>query len=112
MEAYWFQHEISDPSLNSNAYDVARQLVNKHFPGNHYVCCNLLYFHCKINCICKYHLLHEYFVDQVTLIDQSFCKYILTWIYFTQKFSAKNKANGSGLGGVSMEMYCKAMILH
>ena len=33
MEAYWFQYEVSDPSLNSNAYDVARELVNKHFPG-------------------------------------------------------------------------------
>ncbi|XP_061456443.1 deubiquitinating protein VCPIP1 isoform X2 [Rhineura floridana] len=29
---YWFQYE-SDPSLNSNVYDVAMKLVTKHFPG-------------------------------------------------------------------------------
>ncbi|KPP74545.1 deubiquitinating protein VCIP135-like [Scleropages formosus] len=29
---YWFQFE-SDPSLNSNVYDVAMKLVTKHFPG-------------------------------------------------------------------------------
>ena len=29
---YWFQNE-SDPSLNSNVYDVASRLVEKHFPG-------------------------------------------------------------------------------
>ena len=28
----WFQYE-SDPSLNSNVYEVAQQLVQKHFPG-------------------------------------------------------------------------------
>lgn len=28
----WFQHE-SDPSLNSNVYTVAADVVNKHFPG-------------------------------------------------------------------------------
>ncbi|XP_063075896.1 deubiquitinating protein VCPIP1 [Engraulis encrasicolus] len=28
----WFQHE-SDPSLNSNAYEVAGRLVDTHFPG-------------------------------------------------------------------------------
>lgn len=28
----WFQHEC-DPSLNSNVYTVASELVNKHFPG-------------------------------------------------------------------------------
>ena len=30
--AYWFQYE-NDPSLNSNVYDVASNLVQKHFPG-------------------------------------------------------------------------------
>lgn len=29
---YWFQYE-RDPSLNSNVYDVATKLVQKHFPG-------------------------------------------------------------------------------
>ena len=29
---YWFQYE-QDPSLNSNVYDVAAKLVQKHFPG-------------------------------------------------------------------------------
>ncbi|KAJ8413371.1 hypothetical protein AAFF_G00093670 [Aldrovandia affinis] len=29
---YWFQFE-TDPSLNSNVYDVAMKLVTKHFPG-------------------------------------------------------------------------------
>ncbi|XP_068093561.1 deubiquitinating protein VCPIP1 [Hyperolius riggenbachi] len=29
---YWFQYE-SDPTLNSNVYDVAMKLVTKHFPG-------------------------------------------------------------------------------
>ncbi|XP_030630320.1 deubiquitinating protein VCIP135 [Chanos chanos] len=29
---YWFQYE-TDPSLNSNVYDVAMKLVTKHFPG-------------------------------------------------------------------------------
>lgn len=29
---YWFQYE-QDPSLNSNVYDVASKLVQKHFPG-------------------------------------------------------------------------------
>lgn len=29
---YWFQHE-TDPTLNSNVYDVAMKLVTKHFPG-------------------------------------------------------------------------------
>ncbi|KAG0437708.1 hypothetical protein HPB47_017319 [Ixodes persulcatus] len=28
----WFQHEC-DPSLNSNVYTVASEIVNKHFPG-------------------------------------------------------------------------------
>ena len=32
MTAYWFQYE-SDPELNSNAYDLASQLVNENFPG-------------------------------------------------------------------------------
>ena len=30
---FWFQHE-SDPSLNSNAFDIAHLLVQKHYPGN------------------------------------------------------------------------------
>ncbi|XP_014876360.1 deubiquitinating protein VCIP135 [Poecilia latipinna] len=29
---YWFQYE-TDPTLNSNVYDVAMKLVTKHFPG-------------------------------------------------------------------------------
>lgn len=29
---FWFQYE-QDPSLNSNVYDVASKLVQKHFPG-------------------------------------------------------------------------------
>lgn len=29
---FWFQYEL-DPSLNSNVYDVASKLVQKHFPG-------------------------------------------------------------------------------
>ena len=29
---YWFQYE-QDTSLNSNVYDVAAELVQKHFPG-------------------------------------------------------------------------------
>lgn len=29
---YWFQYE-TEPSLNSNVYDVAMKLVTKHFPG-------------------------------------------------------------------------------
>lgn len=29
---YWFQYE-TDPSINSNVYDVAMKLVTKHFPG-------------------------------------------------------------------------------
>jgi len=29
---YWFQYE-QDTSLNSNVYDVAAKLVQKHFPG-------------------------------------------------------------------------------
>lgn len=29
---HWFQNE-SDPFLNSNAFDVAGELVQKHFPG-------------------------------------------------------------------------------
>lgn len=28
----WFQHE-TDPQLNSNVYQVAENLVQKHFPG-------------------------------------------------------------------------------
>lgn len=32
-EIYWFQNE-SDPTLNSNAYDVARTMVEKQFPGD------------------------------------------------------------------------------
>ena len=32
VTAYWFQYE-SNPELNSNAYDVASQLVNENFPG-------------------------------------------------------------------------------
>ncbi|XP_022099478.1 deubiquitinating protein VCIP135-like isoform X2 [Acanthaster planci] len=31
-EVLWFQDE-SDPALNSNAYDIASALVQKHFPG-------------------------------------------------------------------------------
>ena len=29
---YWFQHE-PNPEANSNVYDVATRLVQKHFPG-------------------------------------------------------------------------------
>ena len=29
---YWFQYE-DDPALNSNVYDVAAKLVQRHFPG-------------------------------------------------------------------------------
>ena len=32
-EIYWFENE-SDPSLNSNAYDIARTVVAKAFPGD------------------------------------------------------------------------------
>lgn len=32
-EIYWFENE-SDPALNSNAYDVARTMVEKQFPGD------------------------------------------------------------------------------
>ncbi len=32
---HWFEDE-SDPSLNSNAFEVAQQIVQKHFPGNCY----------------------------------------------------------------------------
>ena len=28
----WFQFE-SDPSMNSNVFEVAQQIVQKHFPG-------------------------------------------------------------------------------
>ena len=28
----WFQHE-SDPTLNSNVFEVAQSVVQKHFPG-------------------------------------------------------------------------------
>lgn len=31
-EVAWFQYE-QDPSLNSNVYKVAQDLVQKHFPG-------------------------------------------------------------------------------
>ena len=31
-EVHWFQDE-SDPALNSNAYDIASAMVQKHFPG-------------------------------------------------------------------------------
>ena len=31
-EVYWFEEE-SDPSLNSNAYKIARHVVEKYFPG-------------------------------------------------------------------------------
>lgn len=29
----WFQHETDD-SLNSNVFEVAQKMVQKHFPGN------------------------------------------------------------------------------
>jgi deubiquitinating protein VCIP135 len=32
VSLYWFEGE-SDPSLNSNAYQLASEVVNKHFPG-------------------------------------------------------------------------------
>lgn len=32
-EIYWFENE-SDPALNSNAYDIARAVVAKEFPGD------------------------------------------------------------------------------
>lgn len=31
-KVYWFQNE-SDPSLNSNVFEVAQKIVQKHFPG-------------------------------------------------------------------------------
>ena len=31
-EVTWFEDE-SDPTLNSNVYEIAQQLVQKHFPG-------------------------------------------------------------------------------
>ena len=31
-EVYWFEGE-SDPSLNSNAYNIASHVVEKYFPG-------------------------------------------------------------------------------
>ena len=31
-DVVWFQNE-SEPSLNSNAFEVASSLVQKHFPG-------------------------------------------------------------------------------
>ena len=32
-DIYWFENE-SDPALNSNAYDIARAVVEKQFPGD------------------------------------------------------------------------------
>lgn len=31
-QVYWFESQ-SDPNLNSNAYEIAYSLVQKHFPG-------------------------------------------------------------------------------
>ena len=31
-KVYWWQYE-SDPTLNSNVFEVAQALVQKHFPG-------------------------------------------------------------------------------
>ena len=32
IDIYWFQHE-SDPSRNSNVYEIAQKVVNDNFPG-------------------------------------------------------------------------------
>jgi hypothetical protein len=38
----WFQYE-GDPKLNSNVFQVASYVVQKHFPGNRFRCNVVIY---------------------------------------------------------------------